>query len=710
MAAHSMHVGALAALGRKYLLGIDGFQQNIFEAFRLLKLSAVGKDPVGMFLFGKMIIDHPNVNFNQLVTNCCISGFACRHSTTRLNTFCQLCESTIDEAHLACEACDFDICRDCESIMPSLEDITATVVRSRSFFMESIQAIQIQIENKEFIPERDVDLSKCHSFYLTSLTEFGSQPFASTKFNPSIPNYKVERFISARCRRHMQSAEELLKFPSFLQSTGSPDTKIQEAVQMVANAASLAVADAQYFYALYLATGFHVSPDPERSLFFLSEAANANHSDAQAKLGEMYLRGIAPADKDLTQAIRLLKLAASAQVPSAMFLLGECLELGVGIEANASEAAAWYGRAADKGHTESQYQYAICLEHGQGVPLDYNRAIEYYSMAARVDHVMSQSRLAKHLQTTDIAEAIKLYRIAAAGGDSNAQFDLAVLLLTGYGPDTKDEFEAVVFFNSAVQQNHPRASYYLGCCRGIGLGCDIDVQESRKLLDFAAKHQIAAAMHDLAVSFTKSNDMTLAFPLYEAAFKAKYSEASYALATMHFHGQGVLPDLPSAYKYFQVGYQQGSARCLFGSAYCLLYGVGTEPDVSTGSAEMEKCARQGNPFAQFFMGMCLKSGRGFAINDVASTYWFRLSARQGFANAQKMMMCAFQSDESISADEMTNTSVFIPRAHRFSLELASAAHYYENCPNSSVVIHQGLACFSLLLSRTLFLIEVVCCR
>jgi len=250
------------------------------------------------------------------------------------------------------------------------------------------------------------------------------------------------------------------------------------------------VVEAQYVFALYLGTGFHISPDPERSFSFLSKAASANHSEAQAKLGEMYLRGIAPAEKDTAQAIRLLKVAASAQVPLAMFLLGECLELGAGIDTNASEAAAWYGRAADKGHAESQYRYAKCLEHGKGVTQDLNRAMEYYTLASRAGHVLSQSRLAKHLQTTDIVQAVTLYRSAAAGGDSNAQYDLAVLLLTGYGPvpkDTKNEFEAVTFFTNAAQQNHPRASYYLGCCRGIGLGCSVDVSRKQKITPFCSE-------------------------------------------------------------------------------------------------------------------------------------------------------------------------------------------------------------------------------
>jgi hypothetical protein len=295
--------------------------------------------------------------------------------------------------------------------------------------------------------------------------------------------------------------------------------------------------------------------------------------------------------------------------------------------------------------------------------------------------------LAKHLQTSDIVQAVQLYRSAAAGGDSNAQYDLAVLLLTGYGPvpkDTKNESEAVTFFAKAAQQNHPRASHYLGCCRGIGLGCSIDVQESRKLLDFAVKHEIAAAMYDLAVSFSKSNDMNSALPLLQAAHKAKEPEASYALATMHFHGQGVDRDLPSVYTYFQAGCEQDSRRCHFGVAYCLLHGMGTEPDVPRGLAEMEKCARQGNPFAQFFMGMCLKNGRGVAIDKVACTYWFRLSARQGFANSQKMMLCSFKSDEPFSPDEIENSSVFFPSTHIFSLQLTSAA-YYESHPNKGVL-------------------------
>jgi len=68
--------------------------------------------------------------------------------------------------------------------------------------------------------------------------------------------------------------------------------------------------------------------------------------------------------------------------PEAMTYVGEIYEKGIGVPPDPTQAANWYGRAADKGYPRAEVSLATLYERGAGVPKDPARAIALYRKAA----------------------------------------------------------------------------------------------------------------------------------------------------------------------------------------------------------------------------------------------------------------------------------------------------------------------------------------
>jgi TPR repeat protein len=61
---------------------------------------------------------------------------------------------------------------------------------------------------------------------------------------------------------------------------------------------------------------------------------------------------------------------------------GQCLEYGIGISVNPSEAAKYYKLSADQGNSSGQCDYACCLQSGIGVSMNPSEAAKYYKLSA----------------------------------------------------------------------------------------------------------------------------------------------------------------------------------------------------------------------------------------------------------------------------------------------------------------------------------------
>lgn len=114
----------------------------------------------------------------------------------------------------------------------------------------------------------------------------------------------------------------------------------------------------------------------------LRAAIEAGSADASYALATWYLFGKKPyINPNRREAVRLLRLAATAGNVDAMFDLGVCYERGAGVAANEKRAFDYYLMAAIRGDAKAIFEAARCLFWGVGVAKDRRIARIYLDRA-----------------------------------------------------------------------------------------------------------------------------------------------------------------------------------------------------------------------------------------------------------------------------------------------------------------------------------------
>jgi len=115
-----------------------------------------------------------------------------------------------------------------------------------------------------------------------------------------------------------------------------------------------------------------------------------------------------------------------------------------------------------KGMHAAQYNLGLMFEHGQGVAQDYAEAVRLYRLAAAQGHAGAQNNLGYMFENgqgvaQDYAEAVRLYRLAAAQGHAGAQINLGYMFEHGQGV-AQDRAEAIRLYRLAAAQGNANAA------------------------------------------------------------------------------------------------------------------------------------------------------------------------------------------------------------------------------------------------------------
>lgn len=119
---------------------------------------------------------------------------------------------------------------------------------------------------------------------------------------------------------------------------------------------------AQSVLADLLAHGGDLSVDFERSMHFLTLAANAGHVESQYNLAVCYQQR----DKQSLVVYWAQKSAMNRFAP-AQFLLASCYLGGKGVSQSNNEAVRWLHLAAAQKHAIAAYELSLCYKEGRGV-------------------------------------------------------------------------------------------------------------------------------------------------------------------------------------------------------------------------------------------------------------------------------------------------------------------------------------------------------
>jgi len=161
----------------------------------------------------------------------------------------------------------------------------------------------------------------------------------------------------------------------------------------------------------------------------LIKKAESGNTEAQIKLGQMYLDGQG-FTKNYAEAIKWIGKAAEQGIAKAQHMLGGIYFIGgPGVPKNYVEAMKWYRKAADQGDSEAQVKLAIMYSNGQGV---------------------AENNL----------EAMKWYRKAAEDGNSFAQFYLGIIYKEGQIVP-RNYIKAYAWMNIAMASGFEMSREYL---------------------------------------------------------------------------------------------------------------------------------------------------------------------------------------------------------------------------------------------------------
>lgn len=156
-------------------------------------------------------------------------------------------------------------------------------------------------------------------------------------------------------------------------------------------------------------------------------------------------------------------------------------------------------------------------------------------------------------------------RLAAAGGDRSAQFDVGARFAEGKGA-TQNFAEAAKWYQRAADQNSAQAQYRLGTLYERGMGVRADAAQAAVWYRRAAEQGNVKSMHNLAVLSAnqsgQSPDYITASQWFERAAERGLSDSQFNLAILYENGLGVKADIKQAYKWLALAARGGDKEAV----------------------------------------------------------------------------------------------------------------------------------------------------
>lgn len=160
-------------------------------------------------------------------------------------------------------------------------------------------------------------------------------------------------------------------------------------------------------------------------------------------------------------------------------------------------------------------------------------------------------------------------RVAASGGDSSAQFEIATRYMEGRFV-AQDFAAAAHWYGLAADQGSVPAAYRLGSFYEQGRGVDRETDSAIAWYEQAARGGNPRGMHNLAVMAAEGRgaggatapDFERASGWFRAAANRGLSDSQFNLAVLFARGMGVERDLLESYKWFALAANAGDSEAI----------------------------------------------------------------------------------------------------------------------------------------------------
>ncbi|MEI6415890.1 MAG: trypsin-like peptidase domain-containing protein, partial [Pseudomonadota bacterium] len=225
-----------------------------------------------------------------------------------------------------------------------------------------------------------------------------------------------------------------------------------------------------------------------------------------------------------------LETKAAHGDPEAQYAIATIYENGEGLPKDYTQAAMWYGKAADQGQGKAQFWLARLYDNGLGLKTNQAKAVAWLTKSANHGYALAQLYLGKRYQDgdgvpKDGTKAVKWYQAAANQGVPWAQFNLGRMYYNGDGV-AQNRSESFYWVQLAAVKGLAEAQALLGALYATGDGVESDDAEAFKWMNKASIQGMV--------------------------------DAQYALGRMYADGKGVNKDEVQAYKWMAVAVNNGA--------------------------------------------------------------------------------------------------------------------------------------------------------
>ena len=175
------------------------------------------------------------------------------------------------------------------------------------------------------------------------------------------------------------------------------------------------------------------------------------------------------------------------------------------VESTVSQKYFYAKRAAEKGNARAQFDLGVMYATGNGVEKNEDLALKWFNIATQnnsykrqeIKNINRMVFISKPMREERVSQQFLFAKRAAEKGNVRAQFDLAMMYLTGKGV-RKNEQLAFKYFHTAARNNSVEAKFQMGLNFSEGRGVKKQEQLAKYWFKLASKSGHPRAMAHLA--------------------------------------------------------------------------------------------------------------------------------------------------------------------------------------------------------------------
>ena len=386
------------------------------------------------------------------------------------------------------------------------------------------------------------------------------------------------------------------------------------------------------------------SQDP---LKWLKEAADKHRlGEAIYLLGSCIEQGVGFRKADSVTAVGLYREAANAGVKAARRALAKCYLFGSGIEKDVSAGKYWLIKAI-KDNNDPEAMALLAMNYENGVfPPEENDYQEFTDL--------KHSNLQQHVAKTPnihISQSINLENAPAVEEKNEEDFE-HVKWSSGPGTEIiqrvdkpkanrnerRDYRECFYWAKRSADMGCASGFYQLARCYEVGIGVAIDLEQCVGLYRTAIDLGYAPAQFSLACFYcsgcvVEKRDTEKAHELLSGAAESGYTPAMISLATLYTlesktHTRVVESEPTNR---FRDSLTTSLIKLRDPKTVALtIY----DENLKKAMVWWRRAAKRGSRQAQYELALCFRDGRGVEVNLAKALYWMRQAAEAGLPEAQ----------------------------------------------------------------------------